>query len=716
MGHITATAQLLNLTLEDLIPAGENYTQYRPDKFPATLFAGESLWYQQKNNLYSFDPKRPFATGQVIAEIAEMRASESLFTKLVYEDRAGALDSSDIKIEDLKIHPPHATFYCSDRFYVVDTDLNKLMHAVNITQQPIAYELFPKSKALVYTDGNNLYYKEVSKSEVAVTQEASSTIHNGSIVYRNEFGIEKGFLISPNEKFIAYYRMDDSEIEDYPLLHLNGQNTKVELIRYPKAGGANQTVKIAIYDIEAKNFTFLQTGQPEERYLTLPTFSLDSKFIWLTEINRAQNEYSLRLYSVQTGAWVRTLFTERDLCYVNPEAAPLSVPTAPGRIIIQSQRSGYNHLYLYNLREKEPMALTSGSWNVLQVLGFRKQNTELVYISNEDNPLYRRLYAVDLRSGKRRCLTPEPGVHKASLSASGNLLLDSYSQPQTPSVVQVVDLVSAKRKELFRADDPYAFMAIPSVHIGQIKAADHTTDLYYRMVKPADFDSTKQYPVIIYCYGGPTLSLINESWMYDVRGWDLYMAQRGYIVFTLDGRGSAHRSKAFEQATWQQLGRIEAEDQMAGVAYLSSLAYVDRERIGVHGWSFGGFLTTYLTLHYPTTFKVAVAGAPVLDWRWYEVMYGERYMGTPTTNPSGYDQADLVSKAGNLKGRLLLIYGDQDPVVIPQHTMAFIESSIHKRTYPDLFIYPGHRHNIKGRDRVHLYEKISRYFDDYLLR
>ena len=235
-----------------------------------------------------------------------------------------------------------------------------------------------------------------------------------------------------------------------------------------------------------------------------------------------------------------------------------------------------------------------------------------------------------------------------------------------------------------------------------------------KMCLPPNFDPNKKYPAIVYVYGGPHAQMITNSWMNDARGWDIYMANKGYIMFTLDNRGSSNRGLEFENVTFRHLGIEEGKDQVKGVDYLKSLPYIDSNRIGVHGWSFGGHMTTALMLRYPEIFKVGVAGGPVIDWKYYEIMYGERYMDTPQTNPEGYEQCDLKNLAGQLKGHLLIIHDDHDDTCVPQHTLSFMKACVDARTYPDLFIYPGHKHNVLGRDRVHLHEKITRYFEDYL--
>jgi dipeptidyl-peptidase-4 len=274
--------------------------------------------------------------------------------------------------------------------------------------------------------------------------------------------------------------------------------------------------------------------------------------------------------------------------------------------------------------------------------------------------------------------------------------------------------VKGKTVNLLNATEPLDAYKRPEITVGTLKAADGKTDLYYRLIKPVDFDPNKKYPAVIYVYGGPHAQLIHNTRNYDARGWDLYMAQLGYVMLTVDNRGSENRGMEFENAIYRQLGTEEMKDQMKGVEMLKSLPYVDADRIGVHGWSFGGFMTTNLMLTYNDTFKVGVAGGPVIDWNYYEIMYGERYMDTEAQNPEGFKNANLKLRAGDLKGRLQIIIGANDPTCVPQHTVTFLRACIDAGTQPDFFIYPGAGHNMTGRDRFHLYTRITRYFEDYL--
>ena len=457
-----------------------------------------------------------------------------------------------------------------------------------------------------------------------------------------------------------------------------------------------------------------QNNQDTPVYFTNIAWSPDSKTIYMFELNRDQNDCRLVSYDAITGEKKAELYQETSEKYVEPLHPIQFFPWDDNLFILQSQRDGYNHLYLYNIKGELVKQLTSGTFVVQEVLGFNKKDKSIIISSNEANPIQHNTYAVDIKTGKRTLLDNGKGSHHGVLSESGLYFYDKYSEPDVPRNIDVVEVKTAKAQRLLTAEDPWKGYQQPIFECGTIKAADGKTDLYYRMVKPHDFDATKKYPTVIYVYGGPHAHNVEAAWHWYSRSWETYMAQKGYIVFILDNRGSENRGRDFEQVTFRQLGQIEMQDQMKGVDYLRSLPYIDMDRLGIHGWSFGGFMTISLMTNYPDVFKVGVAGGPVIDWKWYEVMYGERYMDTPQTNPEGYEKTSLIAKAKNLKGKLQIITGYNDDTVIPQHCLSFLKACIEAGTQPDFFVYPGEPHNMRGHASVHLHERITQYFEDYL--
>ncbi len=609
----------------------------------------------------------------------------------------------------------------------------------------------PQSRATAYVEDGQLWVVDANSVKHQLTTDGSREIVYGQSVHRDEFGITKGTFWSPDGQRLAFYRMDQSMVTDYPQANVTpgvsatGDGVSSIAVsapdKYPMTGTNTHVVTIGVYDLRTNKTIFLQTpatnvsatALQQTCYFTNLAWSPDSKQIFLQELNRDQNDCRLVCYDAQTGRRSYELCRETHEKYVEPLHPIVFLPWDKSLFILQSQKDGYNHLYLYRINAGDNGAscecvkqLTSGPWVVMDVLGFNEQQQSVVIASNESHHLQRNLYNVDIKSGRRTLLDNGKGIHRAHLSASGNLLYDRWQSPTTPNNIDVVSISGKKTKSvnILEAPDPWADYQQPGFLSGSIKAADGTTDLYYRMVVPQELydpqtsqlktQGSKKYPTIVYVYGGPHAHCVDASWHWYSRSWETYMAQKGYIVFILDNRGSENRGRDFEQATFRQLGQVEMQDQMKGVEFLRSLPCVDMSCLGVHGWSYGGYMTISLMTNYPDVFKVGVAGGPVIDWHWYEVMYGERYMDSPQQNPEGYQKTTLIRQAKNLKGRLQIITGYNDRTVVPQHCLSFIDACVKAGTQPDFFAYPGEEHNMRGHASVHLHERISRYFDDYL--
>ena len=564
-----------------------------------------------------------------------------------------------------------------------------------------------------------------STRDIRLSTDASRNIRYGTSVHRDEFGYEKGTFWSPDGQKLAFTRMDQSMVTDFPLVDIpevdrtpaEGQSRIATAApeKYPMAGETSHKVTIGVYDMQSGKTVYLQAGDPTDRYFTNPAWSPDSKTIYLLELNRDQTDMRLTSYNAATGEKIAELYRETNDKYVEPQHPILFLPWDASKFILQSQKDGYNHLYLFDTTGKELRQITKGEWVVMDVIGFNTKQHSIIYTSNELSPIQQNIWMADVETGKRALMDDNgEGWHYAQLSSDGSFILDKYSTPTVPRKIAIVNTENGARTPYFTAPDPWKGYNVPEYSCGTIKAADGKTDLYYRMVKPVDFDPQKKYPTVVYVYGGPHAHNVDARWHYCSRSWETYMAQKGYLLFILDNRGSENRGRAFEQATFRHLGQEEMKDQMEGVRFLKSLPYVDADRIGVHGWSFGGFMTISLITNYPDVFKVGVAGGPVIDWKWYEVMYGERYMDTPQTNPEGYEQTSLLKKAKDLKGKLQIIIGLNDPVVVPQHAFSFLKACIAAGTQPDFFVYPGEPHNMRGHQSVHLHERITQYFEDYL--
>ena len=651
------------------------------------------------------------------------------------------------------------------KLFTIDFKKHKLISEMEYAEGESLLEANAQQNAFAYLKGSNLYVrtfdvanynamtKDKKSHDFQISTDGSREIVYGQSVHRDEFGISKGTFWSPNGEKLAFYRMDQSMVTDYPQVdipeigfdHPETQSCIATPApdKYPMAGETSHKVTVGVFDCLTGKTIYLKAGDPTDRYFTNIAWSPDGKTIYMFELNRDQNDCRLTAYSAETGEKTGELYRETDEKYVEPCHPIQFLPWDSSSFIMQSRKDGYNHLYLCEVKNEERRVknskaesssekqenssfftlhsslkirqLTSGKWEVMDVLGFNAKTKSIIIASNECSPIQRNIFSVNTKTGKRKMIDDcGKGWHNATLSQNGEYIYDNYSTPTLPRKIAIVNTANGKRTAYFTAENPWKGYNVPEYSCGSIKANDGKTDLYYRMVKPVNFDPNKKYPTIIYVYGGPHAHNVDARWNYSSRGWETYMAEKGYLLFILDNRGSENRGKAFEQATFRQLGQVEMQDQMQGVEYLKTLPYVDADRIGVHGWSFGGFMTISLMTHYPDVFKVGVAGGPVIDWHWYEVMYGERYMDTPQTNPEGYKKTSLLYQAKNLKGKLQIIQGLNDVTVVPQHCLTFLKACIAAGTQPDFFVYPGEPHNMRGHQSTHLHERISQYFFDYL--
>ena len=569
-------------------------------------------------------------------------------------------------------------------------------------------------KFIAYTIEHDLYMSSVDRQSVRITNDGGNGIVNGQSVHRNEFGINNGIFISPKGNFIAFYRMDESMVTDYPLVDFLGRVAEHSPVKYPMAGMNSHHVTIGIYNIRTGKTIFLKTGEPLDRYFTNLTWAPDEKALYIAELNREQNHLHLNRYDISTGEKQYTLFEEKHEKYVEPLHSLWFSNTNSEEFYYLSRRDGWFHIYRYHVSGKLISQITKGEWETSRILGFDEKEKYVFIEATRESPLEMHLYRVDIRSGKILKLSEKEGIHKGTLSPKGSYLLDRFSAPDLPSATALVSADGKVQKTLHAAINPLAYYQLGETRLVEIPSADGRYRLAGRLVLPTDFDPSKSYPVIVYVYGGPHSQLVDKRWQYAANWWQYYMATQGFISFTMDNRGTINRGRAFESTVHRRLGIPETDDQMKGIEFLKSLPYVDKERIGVHGWSYGGFMTLNMMLRHPETFKAGVAGGPVVDWSMYEIMYGERYMDKPEENKAGYDETNMLNHIKSLEGRLMLIHGVQDDVVVMQHSMKFLHECIKEGKQVDFFVYPAHPHNVRGKDRVHLMEKISRYFIENL--
>jgi len=690
------------LTLEDVISGGHNFYKYLPKRMNFD-FRGESgeLVLTRNDVMYSHRP-----------------GSKEDKLLIVLKDLNEKLKSIDAK--PLKYWPQmhwlseyEVWFRTGKRFVKYDlktADVTILaVSGSSGSNEDFCYE----NGKVAFTIGDDLYISEGDTSVLIAKAEKDGIVY-GQEVHRNEFGFIKGTLWSPKGNYLVFYRKDQSMVTDYPLVNIETRIATVENIKYPMAGMTSEQVEVCVYNVSTGDTLHLKTASPVNRYFTNIAWTPDEKYILIAELNRGQDHMQMIKYDAATGEKVATLFEETDEQWVEPLHPALFIPGSNNEFVWQSMRDGHNHLYIYNTEGKLIKSLIKEDLEVMNVLGFDKKGLKLYFLGTSGDAMNRDAYSVSLSKGEVKKITSADGYHYVKVSSNGKYIIDSYSSLNVPGKVDLLNSAGKKVEELFSDADPYEDIDIGEVKLLKVKAADGVTELNARMVLPPDFDPKKKYPVIVYVYGGPHSQLVRNTWLGSASGWQLYMAQKGYIAFTLDNRGTSNRGSEFEQVIHRHLGKNEVADQMKGVDYLRSLPYVDTTRIGVHGWSFGGFMTVSLMVQHPEVFKVGVAGGPVIDWKYYEVMYGERYMDTPQENPEGYKEANLNNQVKGLKGRLMIIHGAIDPVVVWQNSLTFVRSCVENEIQLDYFVYPRHQHNVRGHDRIHLMKKVTRYFDDFL--
>lgn len=743
---ISSAQEKKTFTLNDVIPGGDNYFNLVPKSMPGLQWWGDICVRTDIENIKKIDTKSGKESILVtLEEVNEALKNGKMPYKLTGHIKplrtlmAASLPWGDRNVITFTQYDDRTPGQKYMIWY--DFSKKKIVNLFNLQGEgPTNFDFCKENGYMAYTIGNDLYvahegdFSSMVNPKVTGNQQQEKDVVYGQAVHRNEFGIMKGTFWSPKGTYLAFYRMDQSMVTDYPQVNTTARIAELVPDKYPMAGMTSHKVTVGIYNVKDSKTIYLQAGDPTDRYFTNISWGPDEKSVFVIELNRDQNHAQLVQYDAVSGQKIGVLYEEKHTRYVEPQHPLIFLPWDDSQFIYRTQRDGFNHLYLMDTKTKlkgewktgkdsedqyceylKTIPLTEGNWLVQDVLGFNAARKEIIIASTEISPLQTNIFSLNVKNGKRTLIGMEDGTHQAKLSASGTYLIDYFTSNNVPREISILPTTGKKGTTLFTATDPLKEnYNLPEITVGTIKAADGETDLYYRLIKPVNFDPNKKYPAIIYVYGGPHAQMIHNTRFYDARGWDLYMAQQGYVMLTVDNRGSDNRGIKFENCTFRHLGTEEMKDQVQGAKFLQSLPYVDADKIGVHGWSFGGFMTTNLMLTYPDIFKVGVAGGPVIDWQFYEVMYGERYMDTPQANPEGYKESNLRLKAGNLKGRLEVIIGGMDPTCVPQHSISFLRACIDAGTHPDFFIYPEDGHNMMGRDRVHLHEHITRYFLDHL--
>ena len=595
--------------------------------------------------------------------------------------------------------------------FLFDLQSKLFRRLTNVTEPQYNVKFSPDGNSVGLVRQNNIIVIDIaSGTEHQLTKDGAEHIINGKFdwVYEEEFEISDGWQWSPDSKHIAFWRLDENRVPEYTMTEWDSLYPTLIPMRYPKAGEPNSIVKIGVVDVQTGTTQWMDLGANDDIYVPRMNWTKDPSVLSIQRLNRAQNTIELLYATIATGA-TKAVVTESDDKWIDVTNDLTFLKD--GKFIWPSERDGYRHLYLYKNDGTLLNQITKGEWEVESFYGVDQENGELYFSSTEESPLERQVYKIRLNGKGKTRLTAKAGTHAANFSPSMEYFLDTYSNISTPPSVAILRNDGRPIATVVEGAIP----ALNDLQLGKTSFLSVTTSdgvrLNAAIMKPADFDSTKKYPVLVYTYGGPGSQVVVNRWerTSDVL-WYTYLTQHGYLIFMIDNRGTGARGKAFKTAGYRNLGKWEVHDQVEGAKYLGSLPYVDRSRIGIWGWSYGGYLTSMVILNGADYFKTAIAVAPVTSWRYYDNIYTERYMGTPQNNPEGYAESSPITHAAKLKGNFLLIHGTSDDNVHFQNSANFVSALEKANKQFSVRFYPDKNHGIYGGvTRLNLYTLMTNF-------
>lgn len=582
-----------------------------------------------------------------------------------------------------------------------------------ITDAVMLAEFSPDGSKLAYVKNNNLFvYDLVAQKEIQLTTDGkTNAIINGATdwVYEEEFALSKGFYWNTNSTQLAYYRFDESAVREFNMPIYGKLYPEDYKFKYPKAGEANSIIEIYTYNVSTQQKQKLDIGKETDIYIPRITWTQNPNTLCIQRMNRLQNKLELLMANTQNGT-SQIIYTEENKSYIDvPEVTFL----VDGKsFIINSEKSGWNHLYQYNTAGKLIKQITQGNWDVDQFYGINPKTKKLYVSTSEINSTERYVYEIGLDGTGKKQLTTRKGWNSATFNADYTYFMLSNSSINTPSYFA---LCNATGKEVRVLEDNQALKAkMDQFPLATAEMVNYTNaygeQLNAFIIKPKQFDATKKHPVLMYVYGGPGHQLAVNRWMGSNYFWYQMLAAKGYIVVCVDGRGTGFKGEAFKKVTYLQLGKYEIEDQIFVAKQLGKLPYVDAQRIGIWGWSFGGYMSSLGISKGVDVFKTAIAVAPVTNWRYYDNIYTERFMRTPKENGTGYDDNSPINHVEKIKGNYLIIHGTADDNVHFQNAVEMVNTMINKGVKFDSEYYPNKNHGIGGaKTRLHLYERMTRY-------
>ena len=602
-------------------------------------------------------------------------------------------------------------------YYTYDLRTKKLE---KLSDNKVMYADFsPSGDKVAYVNSNNLFVKNLSNgAKVQITNDGIiNNVINGATdwVYEEEFGLTQAFFWSPDGKQIAFYKFDESEVKEFSMDMFNNNLYPSQYeFKYPKAGEDNSKLSIHLYDIENEKTSLITLNKTYE-YIPRLNWTKRNDLLYIVAMNRHQNELDFILFNTTTSE-DEILFTEKDKYYIDIHDNT-TFTNDKQSLIWTSEKSGFNHIYLISIEDGEMQQITSGDWEVTKYHGMNSEGKRVFYTSNEDGAINRSLYSISLDGSNKIKLSSDIGTHNSAFSNGMRYYSNTFSTADTPPYISLHNNTGKKIRVLEDNSDLSAKME--EYDLTKKEFFSFTTSenvgLNGWMIKPSDFDESKQYPIFMFLYGGPGSQQVVNSWGWFNYFWYQHLAQKGYIVACVDNRGTGGRGAEFKKMTYMQLGKYETIDQIEANRYLASLPYVDGSRIGIQGWSYGGYMSSLAITKGADDFKMAIAVAPVTNWRYYDNIYTERYMRTPQENAEGYDDNSPINHVDSLKGSYLLIHGTADDNVHVQNTYEMVSALVKANKQFDLFVYPDKNHGIYGGNtRLHLYQKMTNFIQDNL--
>jgi len=611
-------------------------------------------------------------------------------------------------------------------FYVYDLKSKKLEPLSENGKQQLA-TFSPDGTQVAFARENNIFIRDlINQTEKQITFDGKTNeIINGTTdwVYEEEFGFTQAFFWSGDSKKIAFYRFDESAVKEFQMTYYNGLYPEQYKYKYPKAGEDNSIVSIHVWDSNSDKTLKMNVGEESDIYLPRISWTQNPNILSIQRLNRHQNHFEI-LFSEANLGDTKLIYEEKSPYYIEITDNLTFLPDGK-HFIISSEKDGYNHLYLYDLQGNLVKQLTSGNWDVTELYGYSPKNKKVYFQSAQDSPLERNIYAVDLK-GKTEKISILSGQNSATFSSDYSFFVNTNSNINTPYYITVnnsrgkelrILKDNARLKEKM-ADYQFGKFSFFTINDPEIILPDgKQISLNCWQLLPPDFDPSKKYPVLVYVYGGPGSQTVNNSWGGANHLWFQMLAQKGIIIVSVDNRGTGSRGELFKKMTYKELGKYETEDLITTARYLASLKYVDENKIGVFGWSYGGYMSSLAITKGAEHYSTAIAVAPVTNWRYYDNIYTERYMQKPEENNEGYDQNSPINHVDKLKGNYLLIHGSGDDNVHYQNTMEMINALVDADKQFELMIYPNRNHGIHGGNtRMHLYEMMTNFLERSLLK